>query len=147
MKSSQTREDLTITVASAEVRDGNEPSTEVQHRPSQEATASGISKLLFMWLNSLFKVSKLKRREGEELVLEDLWKMPESDTTKRISETFEAGWAKAISKFDATAMSDKDLYSALVTTLWGIWGRDYKVDGLLKLVSTLCRLSMPVLLN
>jgi ABC-type multidrug transport system fused ATPase/permease subunit len=113
-------------------------------RQSPELHAGFFSKAMFTWFNPLFKLSRLKRRQGEELEEEDLWLLLPGDTTKHQSAVFEAAWAKANTGPHTT---ENDAYNALVHTLWGMYKHDYKIGALWKFLSTLCQLGTPVLLN
>jgi ATP-binding cassette subfamily C (CFTR/MRP) protein 1 len=113
---------------------------------SPEFNTNIISQALFTWVNPMFKLSKQKRRQGKELEEDDLWRIPDSDTTKCLADAFETGWKKEAAEYD-TLMSNKESYAALVATLWGMARSDCKLAVVLKLLATLCQLGTPVMLN
>jgi hypothetical protein len=138
-----------ISVQVAKRDDGNtlgESTTTGERLMSPEFKTNIVSKALFAWVNPMFKLSKQKRRQGKELEEEDLWRIPDGDTTKYLADMFETGWEKATAQHD-TLISDTGSYTVLVATLWGMVQRDYKVAAIWKLFATVCQLGTPVMLN
>jgi hypothetical protein len=152
---------------------GSPHKTALSNGTSPEADAGLVSKILFNWLTPLFRLSKMKRKEGMELESDDLWQLPDRDATKQTSAKFQDGWEQAETAFRlrrevgsvnskstvvkatnhnrspplSQGLSKLEAYNTMISALWKVGDVDMKHAAWLKLVSTLFLLTMPVLLN
>mmetsp|Transcript_9368 Transcript_9368/g.17259 ORF Transcript_9368/g.17259 Transcript_9368/m.17259 type:complete len:1422 (-) Transcript_9368:53-4318(-) len=118
---------------------------------SREVTASWFSWITFSWVGALLaKGQRVRKKENRELELGDLWKLPHADETGNLSRRFEASqskWKAKKKKREGTPLTPKETSRQLTSGLWQLVRQDAFKAGLCKLISTLGKISYPLLLN
>ena len=105
-----------------------------RYAKSPEESANFISKMFFLWTNSLYKLG-----QTHALEMEDLWPLVENDTTEAISAQFDAEWNKELAK----PKEQRSLKGAV----WRTFRGEFILGGLYKLVNDVLVFAGPMILN
>jgi hypothetical protein len=136
------------------------PSLRWKEGECPETDAWWWSRLVFYWMNPLFRRAAYLKKEDEALEQDDLLPPPECDLSARIGPVFEAAWdkqlkkeaaEKTLSKISPEAPDTKD--DSIESTkrvrlaLTAVFGRTFYVAGVIKFCNSMLQFSFPLLLN
>jgi hypothetical protein len=118
------------------------------------------SRLIFYWMNPLFRRAAYLKKEDEALEQDDLLPVPECDHSARIGPIFEGAWDEQLKKEaetktvfktspEAPDTKDDNIKSTerVRVALMAVFGRSFYVAGVIKLCNTMLQFSFPLLLN
>jgi hypothetical protein len=101
---------------------------------SPEDSANVLSKMFFLWTNSLYKLGLT-----QPLEMEDLWPLIDNDKSEEVTAQFEAEWNKELAK----PREERSLKQAV----WRAFRGEFILGGLYKLINDVLVFAGPLILN